>query len=314
MLKYYKTNLDTNEIERRNGFESNCWIDVVRPTDDEIDEIVENTGVDRGLLTKMRDADELPRIETSGKSTLVVLDVPALEKDSKDNNYVTYPLGIIISENNLTITVAPVETGILDDFRNGAINEFGTDKETRFLIQIISNTAARYIKVLDTLYKAIEAKEKSMQKNTKNKDLIDLLSAEKTLVYFASSLKENRLMLDRLGKGNVLPLHEGDEAALEDAIIETEQARDMADVYRKILKSISETYSSVINNNLNEIMKFLAGVTIILSIPTIISSFFGMNVPFGLIGTSPLSAIAILIGSTIISVILGIWLKKRGML
>ena len=299
MLKYYKTNHDTKELERRNGFETDCWIDIVRPSDDEIEEVVEKTGIDRDLLVKMRDDDELPRVETSGKETLVVLDVPALEEDGDDDDdYITYPLGIIVSENNYIITISPVETGILDDFRKG----------------IIAVAAARYLKVLDMIYKAIDAKEDSMQKSTKNKDLIDLLTAEKTLVYFASSLKENRLVLDRLGKGNVLPLYEGDEDLLEDAIIENEQALDMAEVYRKILKSISETYSAVINNNQNEIMKFLAGITIVLSIPTIISSFLGMNVQFGVIGTSPMSAAIVLAGSFVLSFFLAIWLKKRGML
>ena len=193
MLKYYKTNHDTKELERRNGFETDCWIDIVRPSDDEIEEVVEKTGIDRDLLVKMRDDDELPRVETSGKETLVVLDVPALEEDGDDDDdYITYPLGIIVSENNYIITISPVETGILDDFRKGIIAEFRTAKKTRTLIQIIAVAAARYLKVLDMIYKAIDAKEDSMQKSTKNKDLIDLLTAEKTLVYFASSLKENR--------------------------------------------------------------------------------------------------------------------------
>lgn len=314
MLKYYKTNPDTKELERRNGFETDCWIDLVRPTADEIDEIVENTNIDRGLLEKMCDADELPRVETSGKETLVVIDVPASEDKESNNSYVTYPLGIIVSDNNYIITVSPVETGILDDFRKGISNDFRTAKKTRFLIQIFTVAAARYLKVLNIICKTIDAKERSMQKSTTNKDLVELLAAEKTLVYFANSLKENRLVLNRIGKENVSPLYDGDEDLLEDAIIENEQALDMADVYRKILKSISETYSAVINNDQNEIMKFLAGVTIILSIPTIISSFFGMNVPFGVIGTNQFSAAIILAGSFVVSVILAIWLKKRGML
>ena len=315
MLKYYKTNHDTKELERRNGFETDCWIDVVKPTDDEIDEIVEATGVDRDLLVKMRDDDELPRVETSGDATLIVLDVPALEDDNDDDDdYITYPLGIIVGKENYIITIAPIETGTLAAFRKGIVRDFRTAKKTRFLIQIITTVAARYIKVLDLVYKAIDAKEDAMQKSTKNEDLIDLLTAEKTLVYFASSLKENRLVLDRIKNGNVMPLYEGDLDLLEDAVIENEQALDMAEVYRNILKSISNTYSSVINNNQNDIMKFLASATIVLSIPTIISSFLGMNVQFGVIGTSPLSAIILLIGSIVISVIFAIWLKKRGML
>ncbi|MCQ2570771.1 MAG: magnesium transporter CorA family protein [Candidatus Saccharibacteria bacterium] len=315
MLKYYKTNHDTKKLERITNAEADCWIDLVQPTDAEIEKVVQETGVDRDLLVKMRDDDELPRIEVSGNATLVVLDVPSLEDDGDDDDdYVTYPLGFIACENNYVITVSPVETNTLTDFSKGIVNDFRTAKKTRFLIQIITRTAASYIKVLDQVYKSIDAKEDNMQKSTKNEDLIDLLTAEKTLVYFESSLKENRLVLERIKNGNVLPLYEGDQDLLEDAMIENEQALDMAGVYRKILKSISETYSAVINNNQNDIMKFLAGATIVLSIPTIISSFLGMNVEFGIIGDSNMSAVIILAASIILSIIFAIWLKKRGML
>jgi len=315
MLKIYKTNHDTKKLERINQVEPDCWIDLVNPNSEEIDRISEETGIDRDLLIKMRDDDELPRVEISGDSTLIVIDVPALEEDGdEDDDYITYPLGIVVSNNNYIVTIEPVETGILADFRKDNIRDFRTAKKTRFLIQIINAAAARYLRVLDAVYKAIDAKEDSMQSSTKNEDLIDLLTAEKTLVYFESSLKQNRLVLERIKKGNVLTLYEGDTDLLEDAIIENEQALDMADVYRKILNSISDTYSSVINNNQNDIMKFLAGVTIVLSIPTIVSSFLGMNVQFGVIGTSPASATIIFIGSIILSVALAIWLKRRGML
>ena len=315
MLKFYKTNHDTKELEKIHAIEDDCWIDAVRPNDNEINQIVEKTGVDRDLITKMSDNDELPRTETSGNATLIVIDIPSLEDDGdQDDDYVTYPLGFIVTNNNYIITIAPTETSILNDFRKGVVNDFRTAKKTRFVIQVISTAAARYLKVLRDVYKAIDAKEDSMQKSTNNKDLVDLLTAEKTLVYFESSLKENQLVLDHISQGNILELYEGDADLLEDASIENQQAIDMAGVYRKILKSISDTYSAVINNNQNDIMKFLASATIVLSIPTIVSSFLGMNVQFGIIGTSPLSATIILIGSILLSIALAIWLKKRGML
>ncbi len=313
MLKFYKTNHDTKKLEKLEAAESDCWIDAVKPNDAEIDEIVKTTNIDRDLIMKMLDTDELPRVETSGNATLIVVDVPSLENENEED-YITYPIGIIISDNNYIVTVSPKATGILHDFRRGTVRDFRTAKKTRFLIQIVAAAAAQYLKVLLDVYHEIDAKEDSMQKSTKNDDLIDLLMAEKTLVYFESSLKENQLVLDRISKGNVVTLYDGDLDLLEDASIENEQAIDMAGVYRKILKSISETYSSVINNNQNEIMKFLASATIVLSIPTIVSSFLGMNVQFGIIGTSPLSASVILIGSILLSVALAIWLKKRGML
>ena len=164
------------------------------------------------------------------------------------------------------------------------------------------------------IYNNIENKEKVLQQSTKNEDLIDLLSTEKTLVYFGTSLKENDLVLERLSKGLVLPLFEGDLDLLEDALIENRQAIDMAGIYQNILNSITETYATIVSNNLNNVMKFLAGATIVLSIPTIISSFLGMNVQFGVIGISNFSAIAILLFSILASVLVALWLKKKGMI
>ena len=141
-----------------------------------------------------------------------------------------------------------------------------------------------------------------------------MLGIEKTLVYFIASLKENDVVLERLSKGIVLPLFDDDGDMLEDAIIENRQAIDMATIYRDILSSISETYGTIINNNLNYAMKFLAGATIVLSIPTIISSFLGMNVPFGVIGSDPHSAVVLLLASILASLLVAVWLRRKGLL
>jgi magnesium transporter len=260
----------------------------------------------------MLDEDELPRIESAEDATLIVIDVPASIDNGK--KHITYPLGVIISENHYVVTISPKSTKILNDFKKNLVKDFRTAKKTRFLIQIIINAAAGYLKVLKGIYSDIENKEKVLQQSTQNEDLIDLLSTEKTLVYFATSLKENDLVLERLSKGIVLPLYEGDLDLLEDALIENRQAIDMAGIYQNILNSITETYATIVSNNLNNVMKFLAGATIVLSIPTIISSFLGMNVQFGIIGTSDLSAIAILIFSVVASLLVAFWLKKKGML
>jgi magnesium transporter len=172
----------------------------------------------------------------------------------------------------------------------------------------------KYLKILNKVYKEIETKENKLEKSTSNEDLIDLLATEKTLVYFTTSLKENDLVLERLTTGSSVKLYEGDADLLEDALIENRQAIDMATLYRKILTSITDTYANVISNNLNYTMRFLAGVTIILSIPTIISSFLGMNVWFGTVGTSHQAWWVILLFSILVSLAVGAWLKKKGML
>ncbi len=312
MLKCYKSNIHTQKLDRLNEILPDSWIDLSQPTDDEISRVADITHVSRELLAKMLDDDELPRIETEKNATLIVIDVPAFI--SQEDKYVTYPLGIIITNNNYFITIAPKGTTLLNDFRKNTVKDFRTAKKSRFLIQVLNAAAASYIKALNEIYSEIEAREDTLQKSTQNEDLINLLATEKTLVYFTTSLKENDGVLDRLSKGNVIPLFEGDADLLDDTMIETHQAIDMAELYRKILSSITNTYATVISNNLNNVMKFLAGITIVLSIPTMISSFLGMNVWFGEIGTNHASAWVILGISVLVSIAAGIWLKKKGML
>ena len=312
MQKIYKTNLAKKNIEKLHQVETDCWISLVNPSEAEIAHTVAATGVDVDLITKMLDDDELPRVEVSGNATLVVIDIPA--HDQSDDKYTTYPLGIIITKTGYIITISLNSPAILQDFANNRIRDFRTAKKTRFLIQIINAAAAQYIKVLDDIYRQIQSAEESLKKNTRNENLIEMLSIEKTLVYFTASLKENDVVLERLSKGIVLPLFDDDADMLEDAIIENRQAIDMATIYRDILSSISTTYGTVINNNLNYAMKFLAGATIVLSIPTIISSFLGMNVPFGEVGTDSHAAIIIFVLSIIASLIVALWLRRKGLL
>lgn len=311
MLRFYKTDPETKKLAQLEQAKVDCWIDLIAPTDEEIAKVTEITHVDADLLTKMRDDDELPRVETSKGATLIVIDVPAVDDDS---DYITYPVGIIVTDNNYVITISPRKTQILRDFRKGQVRDFRTAKKTRFIIQIMTAAAAKYLRVLDNIYHKIEVRENALQKATKNEDLVDLLMTEKTLVYFTTSLKENNLVLERINKGVVLPLYEGDLDMLEDAIIENGQAIDMAGIYREIIQSMTETYATIVSNNQNNIMKFLAGVTIVLSVPTMISSFLGMNVQFGTIGTDPAAAWIILGASFAVSIITAIILKKKDLL
>lgn len=311
MLKIYKTTMYEKNLKKAKRMTVDSWIDLVSPTKEEIDKVVEKTNIERDLITKMLDADELPRIEVDKNATLIVIDIPIISEERK---YITYPLGIIITNNNYVITISTKKIDILDDFKRNKVKDFRTAKKTRFVIQIFLRSANKYLKILKEINKDIEEKEEVLKKSTENEDLIDLLAIEKTLVYFITSLKENAVVLNRLRKGNIISLYEGDADLLDDAVVEVEQAIDMATIYRDIQSSITDTYTTIVSNNLNNVMKFLAGMTIVLSIPTIISSFLGMNVKFGFIGISDYSAIIIFIGSIILSVIVAIWLKKKDML
>ena len=311
MIKIYKTTTYEKKIKKIKRMSQDSWIDLVNPTKEEIDRVVEKTEINNDLIYKMLDADELPRIEFDDNATLIVIDTPII---TEEKEYITHPLGIIITKSNYVITISTRKIDILDDFKKNIVHDFRTAKKTRFVIQIFLKTISKYLRVLKVINKSIDKKEEVLKKSTKNEDLIDLLGIEKTLVYFITSLRENKAVLDRLKIGNVLDLYEGDANLLDDAVVEMNQAIDMATIYRDILSSITDTYATIVSNNLNDVMKFLAGMTIVLSIPTIISSFLGMNVKFGFIGISDYSAIIIFIGSIILSIIVAIWLKKKDML
>lgn len=311
MLKFYKSSQGSKELHEIPDIKAGSWIDMIAPSKEEVKQVAKETKIDIDLITKMLDANETPRIEKSGGATLVVVDTPYI---NSAHEYITYPLGIIVTRNNFLITISPRRSTLLNTFRNQQVPNFSTAKKTRFLIQILSITAAEYLRILGIIFNDIERREDTLKESTRNEDLIALLNIEKTLVYFITSLRENGLVLEKLTKANILPLYEGDADMLEDATIENNQAIEMAVLYRDILSSITETYSNIISNNLNQIMKFLAGVTIVLSVPTIISSFLGMNVPFGALGNNPWSAAGLFGLSLVLSIAVALLLKKKNLL
>ena len=313
MLKVYKTMQVEKKIKKVKRIVTDSWIELTSPTNDEIDKVVEKTNVDKDLILKMLDDEERPRVEQSGNAILIVIDTPYLEHD-ESNNYKTYPLGIIITDNNYVITITSKRLDLLNDFKKNKVKNFRTAKKTRFLIQILLKTANYYLRDLKKIYANIDKTEQILKKSTENKELITLLEIEKTLVYFITSLKANDTVLEKLSKGTMLPLYEGDLDLLEDATIENKQAIEMSTIYRDILSSITDTYANIVSNNLNYIMKFLAGATIVLSIPTMISSFLGMNVPLGSISNYDNAFILILLVSVVISIVVAIILKKKNML
>lgn len=314
MINVFKTDEQVMKLNKISKIETDSWIELVNPTEDEIKHVVNITGVDEDLIKKVLDEEELPRIEKSGNATLVVIDTPFLADTNYKNKYKTYPLGIIITNNNYIITVNLKQTDLLNDFKEEKVREFYTAKKTRFLIQILLKTATSYLRILTHVNNDIASKEKLLSKSTQNKHLIELLDIEKTLVYFITSLKQNDVVLEKLTKGNVLDMYEEDLDLLEDASIENKQAIEMSSIYRDILSSVTDTYAAIVSNNLNLIMKFLAGITIVFSIPTMIASFLGMNVPLGDVGTNPIAFFLIVVISIITSIICALWLKKKDML
>lgn len=312
MIKIYKTN-ENEQLTAIKNYEINSWIDLINPTIEEIEEVALKTNIPKGLMEKLLDAEELPRIENEGEATLIVIDVPLIEDRRYKSKYATLPLGII-TNNEYLITISTKEVEILNEIKENKIKSLYTYKKTRFIIQLLLGIASLYVKYLNLINKEIEIKEKVLIKSTSNKELISLMNIQKSLVYFVTSLKSNDIILDKLAKGNVLDLYEEDFDLLEDAIIENKQAIETTNIYREIIGSMTDTYATIISNNLNEVMKFLAGITIVFSIPTMISSFMGMNIPLGSFAKNPFSFIILVGISFIVALIIAWILKKKDLL
>ena len=314
MIKIYETDNKTLELKEINDFKKNSWIDMENPSYDEISVVSEKTEIDKELLTKLLDEEELPRIEIDGNSTVIVIDTPYITDSNYKHKYNTKPLGIIINNNGYFVTISLKRQAVLDDFKEGKVKDFNVSKKSKFIYQILLKTSSAYQKELFSINEYINQKEKTLYKSTSNKELVALLNIEKTLVYFLTSLKANDIVLEKLSKGNIINLYKCDNSLIEDCIIENKQSIEMTSIYREILTSMTDTYATIISNNLNDIMKFLAGITIVFSIPTMVASFIGMNVPLGSIGTSNISFLLIIIFSFILSIIIAIILKKKNML
>ncbi len=313
MLKFFKSNLDST-LSEVNNFEKNTWVDLVNPTKEEIKNVSEICRVDSSIILQVLVEKELPRVKKFDGGVLIVIDVPFMKDKSIKNKYVTYPLGIILCDSDYILTVSLVEHEFLNKFKQNKVENFDASKRVKFLMQILFTSSSAYLYTLDVLDEDIKKVEKSSYHSTNNKQMLNFLNIQKSLVYFITSLRSNSMVLEKLQKENVISMSKDEKILLEDAVIENKQCIESSLIFREILSSTIDAYGTIISNNLNVIMKFLTGITIVFSIPTMIASFLGMNVPLGNVGESDMSFILIVIVSFIVSFILACWLKKKNML
>lgn len=313
MLKIYNKESGTSKLIEQKEFTPGCWIDLIKPTDEEIQKLIEEIGVKQDFIKYILDDDELPRIEIEDNQTIIFIDVPY--RKSKRNFTVvdTIPLAIL-ELNGYVITISLTDTEALNDFKLDRVKDFSTVKRSRFIIQILYKVSVLYLKYLKNINNEIELAEDKMFKATKNKDLAKLLVVEKSLVYITTSLKSNKVVLDKIEKGSIIQLFEDDMELLEDAVIENDQSIDMSNLYRDILGSMTDSFATIISNNLNVIMKFLAGITIVLSVPTMVASFMGMNVPLGGFATNEFAFFILILISIVLSLFVAWILKRKNML
>lgn len=275
MIKMYKT-FDgvMKEIENK---EDGCWISLTNPTESELIKVAQDNNIDVADIKAAMDEEERSRIQPEDNYTMILVDVPTIEERNEKDWYVTIPMSIILT-NNLIITVCLEETPLIKSFMQARVKNFHTHMKTRFILQILYRNATLYLQYLRNINRKSEEVEKKLHRSTKNSELIELLELEKSLVYFTTSLRSNEIVLEKLLRTEKVKQYPEDTDLLEDTIIENKQAMEMANIYSGILSGMMDAFASVISNNLNIVMKFLATITIVLSIPTMIFSAYGMNV------------------------------------
>lgn len=296
------------------GLVKNSWIRLINPDTEELNAVSEATGAPMDFLKAALDEEERSRIELEEEHILVLTDIPVMVNET---NYDTLPLGIILMEDFL-ITVCLRENPVLTEFGRESYRSFNTAKKTRLVFQILYKSATYYLKYLRQINKRTDQIEIDLRKSMKNQEIFQLMDLQKGLTYFTSSLRSNGVVMDRLLRlrsnsqaQHLIKIYEEDEDLLEDVIIENNQAIQMVEMYTNILGSMTDAFASIISNNLNMVMKFLASMTIILAVPTMIASFWGMNVNVPLIDHPYGFGIVLLLAAGITGVSTFVLLKKN---
>ena len=291
-----------------------CWVSMIHPTEEEIKSVSSRFSIDADDLRSALDTDERSRIAVEENYVMVLVNIPTVEDDTERELYDTIPLSIFVAGKSV-ITVCSEETPVLQPFSQGRVKDFNTTMRSRFVMQILYRNASLYLHYLRNIERQSDMVEKKMYKSTHNSELFELLKLEKSLVYFTTALRSNEVVMEKLFKSERFKKYPEDSELLEDVIIENKQAIEMAGIYNGILTSMTDAFASVISNNLNNVMKTLAIITIVLSIPTMIFSAYGMNVasagmPFA---DSPYGFIIIVVASLIISLLQTILFIKMKM-
>ncbi len=274
MLNIYKNTPEGLQILENptNG----CWIKATNPNPEEIEKL-QNWEIEPELITYSLDQDEMARVERDEGYTLILLRIPHFQGETHDIPYSTIPMGIIIKD-NLIVTICRHESQITNILTNGKYRGFKTAKRYRFVLYVLLETATRYLTYLREINRSVDHVEDQLQKSTRNRELLELLKYQKSLVYFTTALHSNEVMMERLQRMRIFNQYDEDEDLLEDVITENQQAIQMTNINAEILSGMMDAFASIISNNLNAVMKVLATLTIVVSLPTLVASFYGMNV------------------------------------
>ena len=309
-------------VEESSLEEKNLWIELVNPTEDEIKLVSSRFDIRVDFLKASLDYDESSRIEVENQQILILVNMPIIEHVEMPVMFNTVPLGMIITE-DMFITVSLEENQLTHDLISSH-PEYNTNNRARLALELLYNIARLFLKYLKDIDKRSVEIEQGVKKSLRNEELVKLLNLEKSLVYFTTSLRSNEFVLIRFKRfylkrvrdkevkltKEILDINDEDEEFLEDVIIENKQAIDMADVYSNILGNTMDAFATIISNNLNIVMKFLAIITLVMAIPSVITSYYGMNIalPYQ---KSPLAYLGIIVISCIAMVVVAYILIKK---
>lgn len=286
-----------------------CWIDARWVNREDLARLEKEFGIDAELLTDVMDTDEQARIEKEDEYTAIIVRLPVFD-ETEETSFFTLPLGIILFSDKI-VTICRRSSDALDGFLKSRMRSFNLKNKSAFVLNLLSRGAFMYLKCLKELNKQTNIIKEELQRSIKNNELIQLLSIQKSLVFFTTSIKSNELLLEKLQKSPLMRFKEDEKELLEDVVIENRQAIEMANIYSSILTGTMDAFASVISNNLNIVMKRLTIVSIVLMIPTLIYSFYGMNLDLPL---QHLSGIGwgIMLGSFGAAALGGILLNTNG--
>jgi len=273
MLTIYKTT--EQGLEQLESMANGTWVKAIDPTPEEIQQLV-NWGIDVDYINYSLDLDEMPRLERDDDYTFILIRIPHRQPES-DVPYITIPLGILI-KGNMIVTICRHDKEMFKVLANGKYRLLKTGKRYRFALYIFLETATRYLTHLREINRMTEAIEDQLQKSTRNREVLELLKYQKSLTYFATALRSNEVMMERVQRTQIFNYYEEDQDLLEDVLTENQQAIQMTNINTEILSSMMDAFASIISNNLNGVMKALAALTIVVSLPGTVAAFFGMNV------------------------------------
>lgn len=275
MMKIYRT--QDKQLTRVDDMSEGTWICLTSPTDDEVRRVAATLDIESADIVAATDPEESARISLEDGYTVIIVDIPIKVEGAGEGVYSTIPLGILLTQ-ELIVTVCSADTAVIGDFAACRVKGFSTRKKMRFVYQLLYRAATMYQQELRLIDRRRQAIEKNLSGELKDSDLMELHALESTLVYFATSLRSNATVLDRLTRYKRLEQYPDDRELLDDVIVEIRQAIEMTSIYRDDIKGTRELFSSILDNRLNNAMKYLTSITLLMAVPTVISGLYGMNV------------------------------------